>query len=121
MPEGVNVTYEDTIELIGYGIDETELVCQWVVQGGTCDDRVKVRDLKVHLENQHGIISNSERYPCLWLECEFGRNRMMRKYALERHLREQHTPLRWICPTCEVTFSRKSSLMDHRQRCPGQG
>ncbi|KAH0836481.1 hypothetical protein J3R83DRAFT_8090 [Lanmaoa asiatica] len=116
---GLNVpSPKDMIAFNGHLIDEMEVICQWVDHGIFCNDPVKGKDLKVHLCLRHGVIFDSRLCTCLWHGCI---SRPMKKSNLGRHMEEQHNPVRWACPTCDKTFTRKGSLMDHFERpCPGR-
>ncbi|KAH0836482.1 hypothetical protein J3R83DRAFT_8116, partial [Lanmaoa asiatica] len=89
--------------------------CQWVDHGTPCNDPVKGKGLKAHIHFRHGITSDLRLYTCLWHGCL---SRPMKKSSLERHMTEQHVPVKWACPTCDKTFTRKRSLMGHFERCP---
>jgi hypothetical protein len=108
---------KDMIVFNGFLRDETEVVCQWLEKTTVCNDRVKGKDFLAHLQYRHRTTSNSQTYSCLWHRCSA--SRPMIKSSLERHMREQHFPVKWACPTCTRTFTRKTTLMGHFKRCLG--
>ena len=107
---------KDMIEFNRNIIETKDVVCEWVDNGIRCNDPLKGRDFKDHLYYKHGITSDSQFYQCRWSECN---PRPMRKSSLERHMKEQHVPVRWACPFCDQTFTRESTLLDHIRRTPG--
>ncbi|KAI9573900.1 hypothetical protein HD554DRAFT_568345 [Boletus coccyginus] len=90
--------------------DEKEVVCQWVDNGTACNNPVKVKDFKDHLYDSHGVTSNLQLYACQWCGCA---SDPMWRSSLERHMKEQHVPFRWLCPYCRQTFTRERTLLAH--------
>ena len=119
---GVSVsTYpssKDMIAFNGFLRDETEVVCQWIENTIICNDGVKGKDLTTHLQHRHGTTPDSQAYSCLWRKCSV--SKPMMKSSLERHVKEKHFPVKWTCPTCTRTFTRKTTLMGHFRQCPGR-
>ena len=97
--------------------DQTEVICQWIEGTTVCNDRVKGKDCAAHLQHRHRTTSDSRLYSCLWHKCSASRT--MTKSSLERHVREQHFLVKWACPTCTKTFTRKTTLMRHFKQCLG--
>jgi hypothetical protein len=118
VPVSTYPSSKDMIAFNGFLRDETEIVCQWIENTIVCNDGVKGKDFTAHLHHRHGTTSNSQVYSCLWHECSV--SQPMMKSSLERHVREQHFPVKWACPTCTRTFTRKKTLMGHFERCPGR-
>ena len=108
---------KDRIAFNGFLRDETEVVCRWVENTTVCNDRVKGKDFTAHLQRRHRTTSDSRVYSCLWHECSA--SQPMMKSSLERHVRERHFPVKWACPSCTKTFTRKTTLLRHFKRCPG--
>jgi hypothetical protein len=108
---------KDMIAFNGFLRDETEVVCQWLEITTVCNNRVKGKDFLAHLQFRHRAAYDSQMYSCLWHTCSA--SRPMTKLSLERHIREQHFPVKWACPTCTRTFTRKTTLMGHFKRCLG--
>ena len=96
-------------------IDEKDVECQWI-DHGTCNEIVKGKDFKFHLHHRHGVTSEAQLYSCRWHECS---SAAMRKSSLERHVKEQHVPVKWACPRCPITFTRESTLTEHYGRTHG--
>ncbi|KAN0088748.1 hypothetical protein V8E55_005805, partial [Tylopilus felleus] len=97
-------------------LDETEVVCQWVHNGALCSEHIRARNFRIHLHGTHGVISDAPNhtYLCRWDGCPS--NLQMRRTSLERHMKEQHVPFRWVCPSCTQIFSREYTLLAHMER-----
>ncbi|KAF8546719.1 hypothetical protein OG21DRAFT_1517947 [Imleria badia] len=109
-------TEQDMIIFNGYLIDEKEVPCKWMDHGTPCDELVQAKNLKDHLHHRHGVMSNSQSYHCHWDACHH--KEPMQKTSLERHVVEQHVPVKWACPYpyCVETFTREHTLRAHIAR-----
>ncbi|KAN0088752.1 hypothetical protein V8E55_005809, partial [Tylopilus felleus] len=73
-------------------IEEEEVSCLWLTNGTPCNDLVRGKDLRVHLHDRHDITSDAQIYQCQWYNCT---SHPMRRAALERYIKEQHTLFEW--------------------------
>lgn len=108
-------------DMIGFNsilIDESEIVCRWAGPRSTCNERVQVKNIKIHLAHKHGVQSNLQLYRCSWNECSM--SKPMTRSSIARHVRERHSLVKPACPTCDETFTREYTLLEHFKSCPGR-
>ena len=60
---------KDVIRVNGTLIDGSEIVCQGVGPRTTCNERIKIKNIKTHLAHKHDVKSNLKPYRCLWSQC----------------------------------------------------
>lgn len=87
--------------------------CGWVVSGEPCNAVLFPRDFSRHLRD-HGVRgNNAAAISCGWVACD---NPQMNRGNVLRHVFEVHLELRFECPDCGMSFSRRNSLNNHRRR-----
>ncbi|KIK97035.1 hypothetical protein PAXRUDRAFT_258504 [Paxillus rubicundulus Ve08.2h10] len=87
-----------------------QLTCEWVEESGTCGSTL-FQDPKVaclHFRNEHGIRGREKEMAiCCWDGCGAV---PMQRGSLIRHILAVHLrTLRWTCPLCGKTFSRRDT------------
>ncbi|KAI6154605.1 hypothetical protein BKA82DRAFT_158464 [Pisolithus tinctorius] len=86
--------------------------CGWVVGGEPCNDVLFPEQFSGHLTT-HGIRGNgTTNMLCCWVGCNAPK---MKKESVLRHVFEVHLELRFECPDCGLSFTRKTSLNHHRK------
>ncbi|KAI6155411.1 hypothetical protein BKA82DRAFT_193666 [Pisolithus tinctorius] len=111
---------EDDVSLIENAHFQKFSTCRWILDNGiSCNAWVQGKNFSHHLRDSHGVTgAHSSQHRCRWEGC---RERDFNRDCLIRHLREQHLPWRWPCPTCDQDFTRKNTMFDHRNRnCPNR-
>ncbi|KAN0073851.1 hypothetical protein V8E55_012105 [Tylopilus felleus] len=64
--------------------------------------------VSAHLRNAHTAGDSNERTTCLWSNCQL---RPIQRRSIVRHVLSVHLKLlKWTCPQCFRTFSRKATL-----------
>ncbi|KAI6025455.1 hypothetical protein EDC04DRAFT_241295 [Pisolithus marmoratus] len=87
--------------------------CGWVVGGAPCGHVLFPAEFSEHLR-AHGVSGNdATRVPCRWVACD---SPQMGRGNLLRHVFEVHLELRFECPDCGMSFTRRNSLNNHRRR-----
>ncbi|KAI6025664.1 hypothetical protein F5J12DRAFT_443684 [Pisolithus orientalis] len=113
-----NWSVDDDVLLIENGHLEKISACRWILGNGMlCNELVKGKDFSGHLRGRHGVVeAPSLQHRCRWEGCQ---QQQFNRDCLIRHVREQHLLWRWPCPYCHQLFTRKSTMLDHRDNlCP---
>lgn len=85
--------------------------CGWAAGGVLCNEVLFPKQFSAHLK-EHGVRGN-DKMLCCWVGCHADK---MNKESVLRHVFEVHLELRSECPDCGMTFTRKTSLNNHRKR-----
>lgn len=93
--------------------DQQPHTCGWVVGVEPCNEVLFPKQFSAHLK-AHGVRGDDNaKMSCRWVGCDAGQ---MNKESVLRHVFEVHLELRIECPDCGQTFTRKTSLNNHRRR-----
>ncbi|KAJ3217847.1 hypothetical protein HDU67_007133 [Dinochytrium kinnereticum] len=92
---------------------------EMVASYGVIGDRAKnvnAEDMMIVMDNNTLARGVSKTYDCGWEGCG---KRCTRKQDLERHMVTHFKDKRHICPSCEISFSRKDAMRRHlkMERC----
>lgn len=106
---------EDEQALLNYAAvprDQQPHTCGWVVCGEPCNSVLFPNEFSAHLR-AHGVRGGGNaKMSCCWVGC----TEQMNTECVVRHVLEVHLELRYECPDCGRTFSRKTSLNNHRKQ-----
>lgn len=101
------------LNLLNAPRDQQPHTCGWVVGGEACSDVLFPREFSGHLR-EHGVTGDDNaKMSCCWVGCDAD---PMNRESMLRHVVEVHLELRIECPDCGQTFTRRTTLNNHRRR-----
>lgn len=101
--------------MVQNGLNAWVQKCNWVSTHGSCDKKVAGGEFIQHVQDCHGVTGPAtSQYLCCWEGCH---KRPMSRDILFRHLTEQHLRWRWPCFSCDQSFTRRSNMITHYERC----
>ncbi|KAI6127385.1 hypothetical protein EDD16DRAFT_1516664 [Pisolithus croceorrhizus] len=92
--------------------DKQPHTCGWVDSGVVCYQPLLPDEFSNHLR-RHGVTGDDKaKMYCRWVHC----NTLMNKESVARHVLEVHLGIKFECPVCGYEFSRRDSMMSHRNK-----